>query len=134
MKKANVAIIGTKFMGKAHSNAWTSVSKFFNVGIMPVLKVACGQDEQGTREFAQRWGWEETASDWKKVVERKDIDIIDVCTPTYLHKDIVVAHESGHLQRKYQAPELRNAINEAFRIAEQALSKYKEKLTAHGAA
>ena len=50
------------------------------------------------------------------------------------HKDIVVAHESGHLQRKYQAPELRNAINEAFRIAEQALSKYKEKLTAHGAA
>lgn len=50
------------------------------------------------------------------------------------HKDIVVAHEFGHLQRKYQAPELRNAINEAFSIAEQALSKYKEKLTAHGAA
>ena len=60
MKKANVAIIGTKFMGKAHSNAWTSVSKFFNLGITPVLKVACGQDEQGTREFAQRWGWEES--------------------------------------------------------------------------
>ena len=91
MKKANVAIIGTKFMGKAHSNAWTSVSKFFNVGITPVLKVACGLDEKGTSDFAQRWGWEESVGDWKKVVDRKDIDIIDVCTPTYLHKDIVVA-------------------------------------------
>ena len=50
------------------------------------------------------------------------------------HKDIVVAHEPDHLQRKYQAPELRNAINEAFRIAERQLSKYKDKLTDHGGA
>ncbi|HSR19662.1 MAG TPA: Gfo/Idh/MocA family oxidoreductase [Anaerolineales bacterium] len=91
MKKANVAIIGTKFMGKAHSNAWTSVTKFFDVGITPVLKVACGQDEKGTSDFAGRWGWEESAGDWQSVVNRKDVDIIDVCTPTYLHKDIVVA-------------------------------------------
>lgn len=48
------------------------------------------------------------------------------------HKDVVVAHEPEHLQRKFQAPDLRNAINEAFRIAELRLSKYKEKLTAHG--
>lgn len=91
MKTVNVAIIGTKFMGKAHSNAWTSAPKFFNVGLKPVLKVACGQDEAGTREFAERWGWEEIELDWKKVIARKDIDIIDICTPTYLHKEIVLA-------------------------------------------
>ena len=91
MKKVNVAIIGTKFMGKAHSNAWSQASKFFTLGLTPVLKVACGQDVEATSNFAQNWGWEESVGDWKKVVERKDIDIIDVCTPTYLHKDIVLA-------------------------------------------
>ncbi len=57
---------------------------------------------------------------------------IDISVPG--HKDIVVAHESDHLQRKYQAPDLRNAINEAFRIAEMRLAKYKDKLTDHGIA
>ena len=91
MKTVNVAIIGTKFMGKAHSNAWNSVNHFFNLDIRPVMKVACGQDEKGTKDFAMNWGWEEAVTDWKKVVEREDIDIIDICTPTYLHKDIVLA-------------------------------------------
>ena len=91
MKTVNVAIIGTKFMGKAHSNAWSSAPKFFNLKIKPVLKVACGQDEKATAEFAANWGWGEVESDWRKVVERPDIDIIDICTPTYLHKEIAVA-------------------------------------------
>ena len=91
MKKVNVAIIGTKFMGKAHSNAWRSVNKFFDVGLKPVLKVACGRDPEGTQEFADTWGWEEAVTDWEKVVERDDIDIIDICTPTYLHKDMFIA-------------------------------------------
>jgi predicted dehydrogenase len=91
VKSVNVAIIGTKFMGKAHSNAWSSAPKFFDLPLKPVLKVACGQDQPATQEFAARWGWEVVESDWRKVVERPDIDIIDVCTPTYLHKDIVVA-------------------------------------------
>jgi predicted dehydrogenase len=91
LKKVNVAIIGTKFMGKAHSNAWSQAPKFFSIGLTPVLKVACGQDEKGTSDFAKNWGWEESVNDWKKVVERPDIDIIDICTPTYLHKEIVIA-------------------------------------------
>lgn len=91
MKTKNVAIIGTKFMGKAHSNAWTNAPKFFSLGLQPVLKVACGQDPQGTDDFAKNWGWEEVETDWRKVVERPDVDIIDICTPTYLHKDIVLA-------------------------------------------
>lgn len=91
MKTLNVAIIGTKFMGKAHSNAWLNSPHFFAMPIKPILKVACGQDETGTAVFANRWGWEEMASDWHKVVERNDIDIIDIATPTYLHHDIAIA-------------------------------------------
>lgn len=91
MKTVNVAIIGTKFMGKAHSNAWSDAPKFFDLNLKPVLKVACGRDEQATRQFADNWGWQEVETDWRKVVERPDVDIIDICTPTYLHKDIAIA-------------------------------------------
>jgi predicted dehydrogenase len=91
MKTMNVAIIGTKFMGKAHSNAWLNAPRFFDMPIKPVLKVACGQDEAGTRAFAERWGWEEALTDWHQVVSRDDIDIVDISTPTHLHHDIAVA-------------------------------------------
>ncbi len=91
MKKLNVAIIGYKFMGKAHSNAWKNVNNFFDVPIQPVLKVACGRNEEGVQEFADRWGWEEIETDWKKVIERDDIDIIDISTPPALHYEIAIA-------------------------------------------
>jgi predicted dehydrogenase len=91
MKTMNVAIIGTKFMGKAHSNAWLNAPRFFDMGIKPVLKVACGQNEKELRDFADRWGWEEIETDWRKVIEREDVDIVDISVPTYLHRDIAVA-------------------------------------------
>jgi len=91
MKTMNVAIIGTKFMGKAHSNAWLNAPRFFDMGIKPVLKVACGRNEEDLREFADTWGWEETETDWRKVVERDDVDIVDISVPTYMHHEIAVA-------------------------------------------
>lgn len=90
-KTMNVAIIGTKFMGKAHSNAWTNAPHFFELGIRPVLKVACGQDRQALAEFAENWGWQETETDWRKIVEREDVDIVDIGVPQHLHRDIAVA-------------------------------------------
>jgi len=90
-KPINVAIIGTKFMGKAHSNAWLNTPRFFDSPYTPVLKVACGQDQESLTEFAQTWGWEETATDWRKVIERPDIDIIDVSVPTYMHHEVAIA-------------------------------------------
>lgn len=91
MKSMNVAIIGTKFMGKAHSNAWLNSPHFFDMGIKPVLKMACGQNEADLKAFAERWGWEQTETDWHKVIANKEIDIIDISVPTYLHHDIAVA-------------------------------------------
>lgn len=90
MKELNVAIIGYKFMGKAHSNAWKNVNNFFDLDVKPVLKVACGRNEAAVREFAERWGWEEVETDWRKVVERDDIDIIDISTPPVIHREIAV--------------------------------------------
>ena len=81
MKVLNVAIIGYKFMGKAHSNAWKNVTNFFDVPFKPVLKVACGRNEKAVQEFADRWGWEEVETDWKKGCEREDIDIVDISAP-----------------------------------------------------
>ena len=91
MKEMNVAIIGYKFMGKAHSNAWKNVTNFFDVPIKPVLKVACGRDEKAVQAFADNWGWEEVETDWKKVIERDDIDIVDISTPPALHAPIALA-------------------------------------------
>lgn len=91
MKELNVAIIGYKFMGKAHSNAWKNVNHFFDVPFKPVLKVACGRNAEAVQEFADRWGWEETETDWKKVIERADVDIVDISTPPILHYEIALA-------------------------------------------
>jgi predicted dehydrogenase len=90
MKTLNVGIVGYKFMGKAHSNAWRQASLFFDPAAKPVLKVACGRNLQSLKAFADRWGWEHTESDWKKMVHRDDVDIVDVSAPQYLHYDITM--------------------------------------------
>ncbi len=91
MKTMNVAIIGTKFMGKAHSNAWLNAPRFFDMGIRPVLKVAVGAGADSAKALADTWGWEEWSTDWREVVARPDVDIVDIATPTYLHHDMAVA-------------------------------------------
>ncbi|MDQ4140519.1 MAG: Gfo/Idh/MocA family oxidoreductase [Bacteroidota bacterium] len=91
MKMLNVGLIGYKFMGRAHSNAWITAPLFFDITSQPVLKVACGRHEASLKEFAQKWGWEETETDWKKLVMRPDIDIIDIALPQHLHYEIAIA-------------------------------------------
>ena len=78
-------------MGKAHSNAWINAPLFFDLNLKPNLKVACGRNEKGLKEFAKKWGWEETETDWKKLVEREDIDIVDIALPQHLHYDVAMA-------------------------------------------
>src|SRR4029078_7512088 len=90
-KTVNVGLIGTKFMGKAHSNAYLKVAKFFDVEPQPVMKAICGRHEDETAEFAKRFGWESYESDWKKMCERNDIDVIDIAAPGRTHHDIAVA-------------------------------------------
>ena len=90
LKKINIGIIGYKFMGRAHSNAWKKVSSFFDMPYEPVLKVACGRNEKNLTEFADRWGWEEIELDWRNLIARDDIDIIDIALPQHLHCEIAL--------------------------------------------
>lgn len=90
-KTVNVALIGTKFMGKAHSNAFRQVTKFFNMPVNPVMKVLCGRNPQETKDLAAKYGWEEFSTDWKKVVARDDIDIVDVSAPGNMHHPMAIA-------------------------------------------
>jgi predicted dehydrogenase len=90
MKTLNVGIVGYKFMGKAHSNAWMKAPLFFDMPVKPVRKVACGRHQESLAAFADRWGWEQTENDWKKMVKRDDVDIVDISAPQYLHHDIAM--------------------------------------------
>ncbi|MCX7699424.1 MAG: Gfo/Idh/MocA family oxidoreductase [Gemmataceae bacterium] len=90
-KPLNIGIIGYGFMGRAHSNAYAKVNHFFDLPMRPVLKAACGRDEAKVKAFADRWGYESVETDWRKLVERPDIDCVDICVPNNLHKEIALA-------------------------------------------
>jgi predicted dehydrogenase len=90
-KPLNIGLVGYGFMGRTHSNAYKRVNDFFEVGYRPVLKAVCGRTADGATAFAEKWGYESIETDWRKLVERKDIDAIDICTPNYTHAEIAIA-------------------------------------------
>ncbi|OAI42232.1 oxidoreductase [Planctomycetaceae bacterium SCGC AG-212-D15] len=90
-KPLNIALIGTGFMGRTHSNAYRKVGNFFDLQHQPVLKAVCARSADKVKAFAEQWGFESTETDWRKVIERKDIDVIDICTPNNTHAEIAIA-------------------------------------------
>jgi predicted dehydrogenase len=90
-KNLNIGMVGYGFMGRAHSNAWRRASNFFDSGYQPVLKAVAARDKAKAQSFADMWGYESVETDWKKLVERKDIDAIDICVPNDLHAEIAIA-------------------------------------------
>ncbi|MGF6834638.1 putative dehydrogenase [Paenarthrobacter sp. TE4293] len=85
-----VAAIGYAFMGKAHSNAWRNVASFFDVPAFE-QKVLVGRDAAQVADAAAKYGWAESATDWRSVIERDDIHIIDICAPGWMHAEIAIA-------------------------------------------
>jgi predicted dehydrogenase len=85
-----VGIVGTQFMGRAHSNAYQRVGTFFDVAA-PVMRAACDVDSAGLDAFCRRFGWQTQETSWEKLVERDDIDLVDICTPNALHMPVAVA-------------------------------------------
>jgi len=90
-KELRIGMIGYGFMGRAHSNAYCTVSNFFDLDVKPVLKAACARNAENAQKFADNWGYETIETDWRKLVERDDIDAIDICVPNNLHKEISLA-------------------------------------------
>jgi len=90
-KPLNIGMIGYGFMGRAHSNAYRQVSQFFNLDYKPVLKAVCARTADKVKPFADQWGYESIETDWRKLLERKDIDAVDICTPNNAHAEIAIA-------------------------------------------
>lgn len=90
-KALNIGMIGYGFMGRAHTNGYKRVNDFFDLPLRPVLKAACARSKEKIQAFADQWGYESIETDWRKLVERKDIDAVDICVPNNLHKEIALA-------------------------------------------
>ncbi|MDR3403285.1 MAG: Gfo/Idh/MocA family oxidoreductase [Chthoniobacter sp.] len=90
-KPLNIGIVGYGFMGRTHANGYHNAAKFFDTPLVPVLKAACGRDATKLKAYADNWGFESTETDWKKLIERKDIDAIDIVTPNDSHAEIAIA-------------------------------------------
>ena len=92
MKKTlNIGLVGYKFMGKAHSNAYRKIGMFFDSPAELKMKTICGREEKWVKESCDKFGWEGYETDWQKLVSREDIDIIDITTPSNYHMDIAIA-------------------------------------------
>lgn len=91
MKKLNIAMVGYGFMGRTHSNAYRKVNNFFDLEYEPVLKVICGLEEKEAKAFAEQWGYESYTTDWHKVIEDDEVDLVDICVPNNVHAEIAIA-------------------------------------------
>jgi len=109
MKQLNLGLIGYGFMGRAHSNAFLQVSRFFDVPYIPVLQAVCARNPERVKAFADKWGYTSVETDWRKLIERKDIDVIDIASPNDTHAQIAIAAAKAGKMVLCEKPLARNA-------------------------
>jgi predicted dehydrogenase len=119
MSQIGVGLVGYKFMGRAHSNAYRQVEHFFDVDPTPRMVAICGRDERGVREAARQLGWEGYETDYHTLVTRPDIELVDVSTPGDTHKDVVLAALAAGKHVICEKP-LANNLAEAREMVEAA--------------
>ena len=91
MKNLNIGLVGYGFMGRTHSNAFLQAPRYFDLPYRPVLKAVAARNEDRVKKFAANWGYESYETDWRKLVDRKDIDVIDIAAPNDVHQEIAIA-------------------------------------------
>jgi predicted dehydrogenase len=114
-----VGMVGHAFMGRVHSQAWRSVSAFFDLPVVPSMAVLGGRSPERTAEAARRLGWAAAETDWKRLVERDDVQIVDVCTPGDSHAEIAIAALAAGKHVMCEKP-LANTVAEAEAMAAAA--------------
>jgi predicted dehydrogenase len=114
-----VAMVGYAFMGAAHSQAWRTAHRFFDLPVRPTMRVVCGRTASATEAAAAKLGWDEWATDWRAVVTRDDIDVVDVCTPGDSHAEIAIAALEAGKHVLCEKP-LANTVEEAERMVAAA--------------
>ncbi|TDL93180.1 Gfo/Idh/MocA family oxidoreductase [Vibrio vulnificus] len=112
-------MIGYQFMGKAHSHAYRDIPFFFKTNAKPVLKAISGRNEKALKEAAEDMGWESYETDWRKLIERDDIDVIDIVTPNHTHAEIAIAAAEAGKHIITEKP-LALTLEEAKRMHEAA--------------
>ncbi|MCU1536634.1 MAG: oxidoreductase domain protein [Humibacillus sp.] len=114
-----VGMIGYSFMGRAHSQAWRNVSSYFDAPLRPRLTAVAGRNAAAAQDTADRFGWESVETDWRALLERDDIDVIDICTPGDTHAEIAVAALEAGKHVLCEKP-LANSVEEAEQMVRAA--------------
>jgi predicted dehydrogenase len=114
-----VGLVGYKFMGRAHSNAYRQVGRFFDLELSPRMRAVCGRDEAGVRDAAISLGWEGYETDYRRLLERDDIDLVDVATPGNTHHEIAIAALEAGKHVLCEKP-LANTLEEAREMLDAA--------------
>jgi myo-inositol 2-dehydrogenase/D-chiro-inositol 1-dehydrogenase len=108
-KTLNIGLVGYGFMGRAHSNAFRQAERFFELPFQPVLKAICARNTDRAQAFASRWGYDAVETDWRALVDRRDVDLIDIATPNDVHRDIAIAAAGAGKMVLCEKPLGRNA-------------------------
>lgn len=120
-RTVGVGMIGYAFMGRVHSQAWRSVAAFFDVPVIPRMRVISGRSKEATEAAAEQLGWEEAVTDWREVIGRPDVDIVDICTPGDTHAEIAIAALRAGKHVICEKP-LANTVAEAQAMVQAAAS------------
>lgn len=118
-------MVGYKFMGRTHSNAYRQVSRFFDTDLAPTMRAICGRDEAAVRQAADDLGWEGYETDYRRLIERDDIELVDISTPGDSHRDIALAALAAGKHVFCEKP-LANTLDEAREMRDAARRAYAE--------
>lgn len=121
-----VGMIGYAFMGAAHSQAWRTAPRFFDLPLAPRMRVLAGRDPGAVKAAAERLGWEQTVTGWAELIDRDDVDLVDICTPGHTHAEIAIAALDAGKHVLCEKP-LANTLAEA-----EAMVAAAERAAAHG--
>jgi len=122
-KELNVGLVGYGFMGKTHSNAFLQAPRFFDLPYRPVLKTVCARNSDRVKGFAENWGYESIETDWRALVQRSDIDLIDIASPNDTHAEIAVAAAKAGKMVLCEKPLARTAVEAKTMVGAVQASK-----------
>jgi myo-inositol 2-dehydrogenase/D-chiro-inositol 1-dehydrogenase len=120
-RELNIGMVGYGFMGRTHSNAFLQAPRFFHLAYRPVLKAVCARNPERVKSFAENWGFQSVEADWRALVARRDIDLIDIASPNDTHAEIAVAAARAGKIVLCEKP-LGRTAEEAGKMAEAAES------------
>lgn len=125
-KQFNIALIGSKFMGRTHSNAYAQAPRFFDLPVAPMMHTIAARDADDLKTFAPRWGWSHWSTDWRSVVADDAIDLVDVGTPNDMHSDMAIAALEAGKHVACEKP-LSNTLDSARDMLKAAKKARKQK-------